>query len=357
MRRSATLAAALAAALAAGCHRAGPRAITAGRDNFNVAIQQTNNEQLLLNLVRLRYRDTPLFLEIASVTSNYVFEVGGRAEGGLATGPARSVGLSSSLTYAERPTVAYVPLQGQRFATQLLTPIDPHVILLMYHSGWAIDRIFKICVQRLGPLTNAARASGPTPERPPDHAAYFELTRHLRALWEAGHLDLGLLAVDRGDALVLRIDEAALARPEPARIAELLGLRGPQATLVLSDREAGGVPLVSRSVLAAMFYLSQGVEVPARDREAGRVTVTRAADGGEFAWSTITGGLMRIRHQARPPARAYVAVPYRDAWFYIDDADLDSKSTFALLGQLFELQSGEVKIAGPLLTLPVGGGS
>lgn len=38
----------------------------------------------------------------------------------------------------------------------------------------------------------------------------------------------------------------------------------------------------------------------------------------------------------------------------IDDSDLDSKSTFTLLAQLLELQSGDVKAAGPLLTLPVG---
>ena len=67
----------LLASFAAACHVTGPRSIKTGRDNYNVAIQQTNNEQLLLNLVRLRYRDTPLFLEIASVTSNFSFDVGG----------------------------------------------------------------------------------------------------------------------------------------------------------------------------------------------------------------------------------------------------------------------------------------
>ena len=77
--------------------------------------------------------------------------------------------------------------------------------------------------------------------------------------------------------------------------------------------------------------------------------------GNDFDWSVITGGLMEIRSSSERPQGPYVAVNYRDIWFYIDDADLESKTTFALLGQLLELQSGDAKGANPVLTLPVGG--
>jgi len=50
-----------------------------------------------------------------------------------------------------------------------------------------------------------------------------------------------------------------------------------------------------------------------------------------------------------------VAVFYRRSWFYIDDSDLDSKSTFSMLGQVFALQSGDVEKMTPVLTLPIGG--
>lgn len=356
-RRVAALA--LIASFAAACHVTGPRSIKTGRDNYNVAIQQTNNEQLLLNLVRLRYRDTPLFLEVASVTTNFTFDVGAGSNGTVNPGNQAapgSVGLSGSIGYTEKPTVSYVPLQGQRFVTQLLSPMDARVILLMYHSGWAIDRIFKICVQRLGPLQNATRASGPTPTTPPRFDAFFEATRHLRVLWAEGNIDMGYLGGDEGrGALVLRIDEAAADHPSTLRLHQLLRLADRPLTIVLSDFGPGSAPLLPRSVIAAMFYLSHGVEVPDGDRQAGKVTVTRDTNGNDFDWRSITGGLMRIQTRATAPSQAYVAVRYRDQWFYIDDADLDSKSTFALLSQLLELQSGEVKAAGPVLTLPVGG--
>jgi len=64
---------------------------------------------------------------------------------------------------------------------------------------------------------------------------------------------------------------------------------------------------------------------------------------------------MRIASSSMPPDNAYVAVRYRGSWFYVNDSDLTSKSTFSLLMQLFALRAGDVKSAGPVLTLPVRG--
>ncbi len=79
------------------------------------------------------------------------------------------------------------------------------------------------------------------------------------------------------------------------------------------------------------------------------------ADGKAFDWNEVTGGLFRVHASKSRPKRAAVRVRYRDHWFYIDDADLDTKSTFALLLQLLALQAGEESSGAPVLTLPVGG--
>ena len=74
--RSATLGIPLSLILAvaiAGCNVVGPASVRTGRADYNIAIQQTNSEQLLLNLVRLRYRDVPYFLEVASVSTSFEF--------------------------------------------------------------------------------------------------------------------------------------------------------------------------------------------------------------------------------------------------------------------------------------------
>lgn len=61
-----------AAALAAtGCRAPlGPKTIPPARLNYNEAISRSWDEQLLLNLVRLRYRDNPLFVDVTSVSAS-----------------------------------------------------------------------------------------------------------------------------------------------------------------------------------------------------------------------------------------------------------------------------------------------
>ena len=84
------------------------------------------------------------------------------------------------------------------------------------------------------------------------------------------------------------------------------------------------------------------------------MTQTQSAEGEAFDWNEVTGGLFgALVHQR--PANAFVVVPYRGAWFYIADNDLESKSTFMLLTQLFNLQAGQIKTVAPALTIGVGG--
>jgi hypothetical protein len=62
----------LACALAlVGCTRLSPTVIQASASDYNVAIQRVTDEQLLLNLVRLRYRDPPYFMQVTSLSSQF----------------------------------------------------------------------------------------------------------------------------------------------------------------------------------------------------------------------------------------------------------------------------------------------
>ena len=53
------------------CARIGPDIIQASGNDYNIAIQRTIDEQLLLNLIRLKYHDSPFFLEVNSVSSQF----------------------------------------------------------------------------------------------------------------------------------------------------------------------------------------------------------------------------------------------------------------------------------------------
>jgi len=59
-----------------------------------------------------------------------------------------------------------------------------------------------------------------------------------------------------------------------------------------------------------------------------------------------------VRASESEPEFASVKVFYRRHWYYIDDRDADSKTTFALVSMLQMLQSGETSAITPLITLP-----
>ena len=64
---------------------------------------------------------------------------------------------------------------------------------------------------------------------------------------------------------------------------------------------------------------------------------------------------MRVRYSGQEPDDAYVAVPYRDGWYYIEDADLVTKRFFRIVGSLWGIAIAESasKTAAPILTVPV----
>jgi hypothetical protein len=342
-----------------GCATVGPTSIRAGRTDYNEAIVRTSNEQLLLNIVRLRYRDTPFFLSVGSVTAQYSF--GGSASLGAAKaeGGSAEASVGSGISYEESPTVSYAPLTGDRFVRQMLSPLPLEALWLLSESGWSIERILRCCVQRVNDVWNAPSASGPTPERAPEFEQFLAAAQALRELQQQLGLELGVRQAAPGDEtvqFVLRlrpdVDPAATER-----MRRLLALPAEAVELPLTPSPAFRGPqelaVAPRSMMGVLFYLSHGVDVPETDVERGHVTKTVGRGGVPFEWSALTGDLLRIRSSSERPRGAFVAVPYRGSWFWIADDDLASKSTFGLVQQLFHLQAGEARLAAPVLTVPV----
>ena len=59
----------------------GPKQIDVGHLRYNRAIQESFTKELLLNLVRLKYRETPEFVDIGGVAAQYNFEASANASG------------------------------------------------------------------------------------------------------------------------------------------------------------------------------------------------------------------------------------------------------------------------------------
>ncbi|MBN2560150.1 MAG: hypothetical protein JXQ75_04395 [Phycisphaerae bacterium] len=407
-RFASLLAVSMLAASLSGCV-AGPTALKVSRVRYNEAIQKTRKEQLLLNLVRLQYRDEPLFLDVGSVAAQFSFRGSGDVSGRLNEGPPPNphyLDLGVGFGFEEKPTITLTPLQGKDFAERLLTPLQLDLMALLGRSGWSIDRVLRLTVQEMNGLDNASSASGPTPTAPPRYEKYARVCGLFRRLQKDGLLQIGyearqsdlvaplpvenisLLdavdAVNKGyslrssddgrslvltgtsQALVWRIPPAAAGLPEVQELVELLGLApgrssydiqlgiGEQSGPSLAANGRTVITMTTRSLMGALFYLSQAIEVPQEHRDGGLVTTTLCDTGQPFDWTCVTGDLLRVHSRRVRPKGAAVAVEHWGHWYYIDNADLTSKSTLALLGQLFALQAGGAASVAPVLTLPVG---
>jgi hypothetical protein len=327
-----------------GCVKYGPNHIKSERSSYNQAIQKTNNEQLILNLVRLKYRDNPLFMEVSNLASQFTIQnkIGLTAK--LQTEAKGIFSPDSNVYIEERPTISYSPLHGDRFVKGVLRAVSLKTVVLLFHSGWSIERVFKVCLQRLNNLKNAPSASGPTPKIAPNTDKFFKAVRFLRSIQIKGGLNL-IYRVNNGvDELVISVLDRYKDTEPVLKFARAINAPVGATKFVFSAPSSNSqqaMDIVTRSLLGIMFYLSQGVEIPNKDILEGKITLTKKVNGDNFDWKEITGDLLIIKHGLKVPDDSEVSIFYRNYWFYINDSDLKSKSTFSLLSQVYSLQAGD----------------
>ncbi len=131
-----------------GCQILGSEGIKQGRGRFNSAIHKTNEEELLINILRISQNRMPLFLEITDITSLMSAGANGSASATLPESASKTYSLQGQLSYSETPTVRYRPIQGDALVKQIYSPISTEHIGLLAMSDWAIDDLFYLTVLR-----------------------------------------------------------------------------------------------------------------------------------------------------------------------------------------------------------------
>ncbi len=399
------VAVALLSVAAAQCGCLGPSAVRETRSRYNEAIQATNNEELLLNLVRLRYNEPPGFLPITGLNAQFELTAGPQFADGLDRGGRTNLG-TGTLGFADRPTLSFAPQCPPELTKALLVNINLDTLYLFSRQGWDQDRLLRLMVRNINGVENAGNAGGPPPRCAPEYAAFralADLVDHLQRehglvmttekrqvdLPNAVPLDVvgtpDLLSIQRAglgirsrgegkgyvltqteSVRVVRLAPWAVRLPEFLEIARILHLHpgsetydmdeAPEGQLRASESHAAGnkVTVTTRSILEVMSLLSQAVCVPENHVRAGVATVTLNPDGSCFDWDEVLGGLFHVSVSKLKPHHAWTAVHYRGYWYYIDDADIASKNTVSLFNELFRLQRIGAAEGQPVLTLPVG---
>ncbi|MFM8892978.1 MAG: hypothetical protein ACKOTB_15425, partial [Planctomycetia bacterium] len=150
------LMAAVLLGVVSGC--LGPAAIRGTRLHYNQAYERTADQELLLNLVRMRYADSPVFIDLPAITSQ--FEASSNGVGG-ASNITRELGyLSGNFLMRDAPTLSYAPRSGREYAKTLITPLKAEA-LVNTSPGGNTRNFFLAAVDGINGIRNAPLATSP----------------------------------------------------------------------------------------------------------------------------------------------------------------------------------------------------
>jgi len=348
--------AALAMLAVAGCTTIGSRTITVDRFDYGSAIAQSWKEQTLLNIVKIRYVDLPVFVDVSSIVAGYSLQTGVVASATLSSeravqGDFGAVG--GQAVYTERPTITYVPMTGDKFLRALITPIEPKNIFFMLQSGYPADFVLALTVESLNGLRNRSAAGGVQRDADPEFIRVLQLFREVQLAGGVGmRVEENKQNGKDGVAVLFfqRDDLSAELRDKGAETRRLLRLPADQYKfhLTYSPMRGTGDDLAvnSRSLLQILQVFATYVEVPAQHVQDQRVAPAfdDVGQGQE--------GIGRIRSSTEKPKDSFVAVQYKGYWFWVDDGDWRAKRALTAIMYFFTLAEGTSPEKLPLVTIP-----
>lgn len=275
-------------------------AIRSDFNDFNTILHYNQTQQILLNLVRIHFRESTMFLQASSLTASYESS-GGANIGAIIEAPA-SGSAGADYHFASKPTVSYTPVEGRNYVQQFLTEISAETFASLIRSGWPVEELTNLLLENVhledGSVIINSRKSGDEPEFEAFSKKLHEAQKRNR-----------LTVFSKNGEMVLKYDEHEL-------------------------------PLSSfqfRSLGDIMYAASKNTQTP-RSQES---RIKKERPNGELT----------IRVSNMPPKNSLVSVKYSGHYYSIANDDIQSKDTLALLMQLYRIQSAPAG-AQPVLTIP-----
>ena len=340
-------------ALVAGCASIGPRTIPRDRADYVTSISESWKRQMLQNLLKIRYADAPVFLDVTSVINAYALDsqltVGGQvAHEGRGD---QFATFGGNAGYSDHPTITYAPLSGEQFTRALLTPLPISAMVFLFQSGFPADAALRIATSEINGLDNAYGGQGNPRAGDPQFA---ELLKTMRAAQDAGIVDIRNGTAKDPETALLYVHAARdTASGLVDKMQKLLGLNptAREYNMVYSSHQSNDteIAVLTRSTLQVLTDFASYIDVPAADAAQGSVFVPSRTP----EQVRIFPALMRVHSGDVAPATAHVSVRYRNQWFWIDDHDLQSKAALNFLMLLFSLaETGAPQGAAPIVTVP-----
>jgi hypothetical protein len=343
-----------------GCFGFGSTLFYEDQLGYSRALGNAEKSETLLNVVRLRYADTPIVLQATQVISGYQLQrnVTGGFEVFPAANPSTFLNGMTSAQLQQSPTFTFQPLSGAQFAQSFIRPLSPVELLTLAMGGLPIDVLFRLGVQSINGLSNAVALTLTGAAGSPD---FFLLLQDLRRLQIAGLLSVrfehnAALPGTHSDSDLGRVFFSIATTRDPdlqgvvAETKRLLGMPpgASEAEVIYGlTPEPGQVALLTRSMLGALGQLALQIDVPPDDVARHLTFPTVGNIGLEHRPVVI------VHSGAAAPADVFTAVQYHRTWFWIAEDDFDSKLAFTVLQILLALSRTQ-NAPGAIVTIPAG---
>ncbi len=353
-----TISAVLALLILGGCVNIGPNTIIQDRFKYNQAIRDSWEEQMLTNMVAMRYGESPVFLNVNSVIAQYGLETSGQLTGGVGTSFTGDDTLQAGAraVWSERPTITYAPVEGHDFAINLLTPIEPSQVFALIEAGWNAERSLRLLLRSINGISSYDPATGML------HPDFFRVLDAFKTLQEEEALGIRHESSDAGaktfiylrdTEINLKIDAALTLFQEILRLDPSGEGNGGDVEIVFGPyfRDGRTITMQTMSVMDILSESAASILVPENHVQEGRTRPNRSVRSDD----RYSRPLLNIYSSKEEPKDALVKVYGRDHWYYIDDRDIDSKKTFSFLMIIMQLTAAQQITKGPSVTIGTGG--
>ena len=120
--------------LLTACTSIGPPSVARDRFDYTTSVADSWKRQMLINIVKIRYGDAPIFLDVASITNQYQLTTDLNASLSWQFPPSgfntQKVGVDAN--FVDRPTITYTPADRRQVCAQ---PYDTDRAIFRHEPG------------------------------------------------------------------------------------------------------------------------------------------------------------------------------------------------------------------------------
>lgn len=349
-----------------GCQHIGPPTIAEDRLAYNEAIASSWKEQILLNLVRLRYSDMAEFVDVSTLSQNYSLMRQASASFGASLLPwnvaanTLTPSLMGSRTKTDNPTVTYTPQSGSDFTKNLIAPITPDELFNLFEEHY--HHVMNLAVESINDIRN-------DPYNAHALVLFRTLALAISTAYCKGDIRFPIETDSDGKnkkAFMIIEEQDSENKPCPIDPNDrLLYLRTPLPEPVAFIRKTLRLkPGLTKFEIVVGWRRTKENEIAVRTHSPISAMITLSLYVPKPESSLANSKESSTLYDAHPPLTVYTSstdpgkqvyakVKYRDIWFWVKSDDPASNRAMVYLRTLLALADKSARPSNPVLTIPV----